>query len=495
MGGVRRLPLLILAGCVADGGDLLEPNRTPPLEITTEVLAPAHLQEPYEQILEAKGGEQPLVWSLDEGALPLGLTLTPDGVIEGAAAGSGTRFTVAVRDRAGQIAKKAFELDVEISAIAIVGSLPVGTLGQPFVAEMFARGGLGGYTWHSNGTLPAGLSFQPAGAIARFEGTPSESGLFPFELGLEDRSGATIERALVFEVTAPGIVIVITDLPPGRVGVAYEGLVETDLGSETEYGWVAVDLPPGLGIDVGGTPHTTISGIPTGGGTFSSAVSVVDFATGHRAETQLEIQISDLRISTADLPPAAACTTYEARIETELGIEPITFSGTAPPGFTVDSDGVLRGFSLSAGQHPVSITATDATGNSDTKTFQLTIGPEPEDATRWLIVSGHFGNGVREDVLIDVCAPDADPDAADPPPALDALGRHGGVRRTAHRHDGAVRRRADRALRHRRSAGAAPHGDEGEPALAAERAGRRLRHHVRRSLARVSRQRHDAAVV
>jgi hypothetical protein len=56
----------------------------------------------YSQTLAATGGNGTLVWSLDSGSLPAGLSLSSGGVISGTPTGTGTsNFTVRVADSDG----------------------------------------------------------------------------------------------------------------------------------------------------------------------------------------------------------------------------------------------------------------------------------------------------------------------------------------------------------------------------------------------------------
>lgn len=70
-----------------------------PLAITTSLLPPLVLGQPYAAELRATGGTPPLHWRLREGRLPRSLTLDAQGRITGAPLEAGTyHFTVEVRD-------------------------------------------------------------------------------------------------------------------------------------------------------------------------------------------------------------------------------------------------------------------------------------------------------------------------------------------------------------------------------------------------------------
>lgn len=82
------------------------------LAITTDALPDAPIAAPYEFTLEAKG-DGPFTWSIAEGELPAGLTLSEAGVLSGTAnAESAAAITFSVRDSANFVHTRALELKV-----------------------------------------------------------------------------------------------------------------------------------------------------------------------------------------------------------------------------------------------------------------------------------------------------------------------------------------------------------------------------------------------
>jgi Putative Ig domain len=85
---------------------VVEPPPPEPLNITTQAVASANTDQPYNFQLETKGGRRPLVWSLVRGQLPEGLSLSSGGVISGMAKTAGVySFTVQVADSFAQQAQ------------------------------------------------------------------------------------------------------------------------------------------------------------------------------------------------------------------------------------------------------------------------------------------------------------------------------------------------------------------------------------------------------
>ncbi len=88
------------------------------VEITTASPLPdAVLSTPYNQALAATGTTGTVIWSLASGSLPVGLTMSQDGVISGTPEASGvSNFTVSILDGGGASCQKAFQLTVTVVA-------------------------------------------------------------------------------------------------------------------------------------------------------------------------------------------------------------------------------------------------------------------------------------------------------------------------------------------------------------------------------------------
>ncbi|MBQ7593782.1 MAG: putative Ig domain-containing protein, partial [Synergistaceae bacterium] len=150
------------------------------LAITTEAYLPnGTAGESYSQRFEVKGAAaNSVIWSADANLLPVGLTLTSDGLLSGVPSEPGdSAFTVYVSADNAK-AEKAMRLTIDsFSAVPITtASLVSGKVGQEYLAEL--RTPLDGVLWsHVRGTLPPGLTLSSLGIIS---GTPTEAGTFKF---------------------------------------------------------------------------------------------------------------------------------------------------------------------------------------------------------------------------------------------------------------------------------------------------------------------------
>ncbi len=94
-------------------------NGPSPLQVLTTSLATANWNTDYLATLKAAGGTPVYTWSVANGSLPPGLSLTDAGRISGLPTAAGTYgFTVRATDELGQISEQALSIAVESNKIA-----------------------------------------------------------------------------------------------------------------------------------------------------------------------------------------------------------------------------------------------------------------------------------------------------------------------------------------------------------------------------------------
>lgn len=192
----------------------------------------AMVAETYEEQIHCRGSFAPFVLSLTGGVLPTGLALTEDGLLEGAPLISGTfPVTFEALDSVGRI--DTFETVMEVSPSPTVHILTPrrlenGYLGAEYELTFSAEGGTGaGYTWTvTAGHLPAGLELLADGEVI---GTAEEWGEFVFRVHVADdhQPPHTGEALFAMAVDAP-VRFATTQLPAGRVGAAYRGVLTAE---------------------------------------------------------------------------------------------------------------------------------------------------------------------------------------------------------------------------------------------------------------------------
>ena len=262
------------------------------LVITTASLPDGQIGVPYSQTLQATGGVTPYTWSIDSGALPPGLSLSPStGVISGTPTTAGlSNFTVKVTDSQStpDTATKALSINIPADLVITTSSLPAGQIGVAYSQTLAASGGKTPYSWSLDaGTLPAGLSLSSGGVIS---GTPTTAGTSNFTVKVTDSQvpADTATKALSITIP-PDLVVTTSSLPDGQVGVVYSQTLAAT-GGVTPYSWslVSGSLPAGLSLSSGGV----ISGTPTTAGTSNFTVRVTDSQTpADTADKALSIAI------------------------------------------------------------------------------------------------------------------------------------------------------------------------------------------------------------
>jgi len=187
--------------------DLLLAIESATLQVTTSALDDGEAGVPYTFSLEASGGVEPYVWTIEAGALPGGLTLSEDGVLSGTPGQFGlfpVRYRVEDADGAFATRELVLSIDTPAQALAIVtgNSLPEGRTNEGYLAQIEASGGTTiDYSWSvTSGNLPTGLSLEAEGTPSTFLlGFPTQTGSFDFTITVEDSGGQTASRA--FDLT------------------------------------------------------------------------------------------------------------------------------------------------------------------------------------------------------------------------------------------------------------------------------------------------------
>ncbi|MCC7382678.1 MAG: putative Ig domain-containing protein, partial [Deltaproteobacteria bacterium] len=193
----RELRLEILS----QGRILLEPTPLPP----------GTLGEPYQGAISAAGGTPPLVFALESGALPRGLSLSDDGQISGLPEEVG-RFTMVVSVRDAETTSPAdlgsYNLLIQDRPLLVVTTetLPTAHRGEAYEAVIESARGTAPVRWRiSEGSLPAGIAAEEVAASGtlRLHGTPEATEVAAFEVEVVDAVGRRATRVLALEVAPP----------------------------------------------------------------------------------------------------------------------------------------------------------------------------------------------------------------------------------------------------------------------------------------------------
>jgi hypothetical protein len=250
----------------------------PGLQIENESLQAATVGQAYSETLTAKqvtslnspptGSEVQASWSVESGALPPGLALSPQGSLTGTpTAEGGWRFVIRAQG-GGTLDSKEYSLIVRqpLSVKSPFGPArpPSSEVGIRLAKTFTAAGGAGPYKWSiASGTLPAGTRLNAdTGVVA---GIPQAAGAFAFNVAATDSEGRVTTTGAALTV-APRLTIRTRRLKPGKVGNPYQSKLAT-LGGVQPVKWSIVrgKLPRGLRLS---KTTGTIAGTPRQSGTF-----------------------------------------------------------------------------------------------------------------------------------------------------------------------------------------------------------------------------------
>ena len=243
------------------GGDLTTPT------ITTASLRDAEEGSPYSTTLKGRASNDgALTWTVSDGSLPKGLTLSEAGVLSGTPEKAGTStFTVSLSEEGvKEPAAKKFTLKVRgLQPKINTTSLPDGSVGKPYSIPLKGQAVKGGtLSWSvSEGSLPKGLALKNG----EITGTPTEAGRSTFTVSLTEKgvTEAATQRLSITVKDAQKPVIQTTSLPDATAGKPYYAVLSGTGYNEGTLSWSLSEgaLPDGLTLasDTGaisGTPGT-----------------------------------------------------------------------------------------------------------------------------------------------------------------------------------------------------------------------------------------------
>ena len=348
----------------------------------------------YAQTIRVVGGALPYTAVKVAGELPAGLTFNPATLLlSGTPVENGFSPEFAFTDANNET----YRVTENLQVIGGGSTITIGTnrdlgnvaIGSPYSTQLFACCA-GSYTYSIvNGTLPPGLSLSAGGLLS---GMPATAGLYTFLIRAADAANAANYGQRQFTlrvVSGPLLRITTTSLPSGNVGSPYNQVLQATGGAGALTWMLAFGqyLPPGLSLAANGT----ISGTPAGTGQYTLTVAVADSAGQVVARPFIvsmypAIEPARIEITSPVEPIYDLGSVVPAQYTCENAV---TCTGSVPSGAALDT--------TTPGLHTLTVTATDAAGNTTEATarYGVSLGScvAPfEGATAWLP-----GDGTAED--------------------------------------------------------------------------------------------------
>ncbi len=362
-------------GCYGENSYTLQINCQS-LSITPATLNPATTGSVFSQTLTLNGGSGQINWTITAGSLPNGVSLGQGtGQLSGTPTVSGTyNFNVrATINSTGCYVEQAYTWTINCPTITVnPTTINSGKLGVPYSQQFTQAGGSGNVTWSlSSGPLPNNLTLSNAGLLS---GTPISSGTFPIVVRATDAYGCYGERNYVLNIgLCPTITITPGSLPSGLIGTNYNTSLTASGGAGTYNFTYNGNLPNGVTL----SPTGTLSGTPTVVGSYNFIVTATDQSGCSGTQAYTLIICSVISVNPTTLPGGVVGTNYSQNLNAVGGNFPhnFTFSGTLPTGLTLSNEGLLTGIPTQAGSFNFTVTATDTSSCTGSRSYSVTISP------------------------------------------------------------------------------------------------------------------------
>ncbi|HET8925758.1 MAG TPA: kelch repeat-containing protein [Candidatus Acidoferrum sp.] len=250
---------------------------------------------PYTQMLLEHGGVGVVTWTLASGALPTGITLSPNGVLQGTPTAVGTfTFTVNVVDSStpAKTTSATFILSVNAPAPVITGVTPT-PLPAPTTAGVSFTGTfvISGQNFQGAVVTTDGPLLLTGSATVNANGTSISQGYLigccapqqgqVFHLFVNTPGGSASVTDTI--ALTPPLAITTTTLPNGTVGTPYAFGISSSGGLQpVSFSVTSGTLPTGLTLASNGS----ITGTPTAAGLFTFTITATDSSSAPQTASQ-----------------------------------------------------------------------------------------------------------------------------------------------------------------------------------------------------------------
>ncbi len=409
---------------ITAGDSYKDPSEAEDMAITGDLPTGRRINESYSGSVSLTGYDDSTVWSIVDGSLPPGLSLSGGRYgcdIRGIPNTGGTyRFTLRATASRNVYVERQFVIKINASPfeaedMSITDNFTTNKMiNESYSSYVHLNGYTDNVTWTlAEGTLPPGLSLRSGNYYIELYGIPNTGGTYTFTLRATDSRNSYVERPFTVKINDTPFeaedMSITGDFTTGtRINDSYYGQVNVN-GYEGNVYWTLADgaLPDGLSLRPSGST-AYIRGIPNKGGTYTFTLRATDSRNAY-IERQFLIKINDTPYKddgmsiTGDFDTGKNVSeSYYSYVFASSYAGSIYWthvSGALPDGLSLRPDGryaYIRGIPNKPGTYKFTLRATDTRNAYTEREFSITInGDEPSapSSTDDMILSGAFPDG------------------------------------------------------------------------------------------------------
>ncbi|MEI8025144.1 MAG: putative Ig domain-containing protein [Pseudomonadota bacterium] len=341
------------------------------LSIASQTIPAPSAGSPYVAAISVSGGTPPYAYSISNGSLPSGLSLsTSSGVISGTPAystkGSAYLFTVQVTDTTNLTTSGSYPGFVGSYTTAISPStLPTAIPSANYNGFISTTGGQAPYIYSlTSGTLPSGLALNASTGVISGTVAESEAGLTR-NFTIKSVDANNVQTSTAYALTTDNFTVNITNssLANATEGSAYSNSSTslTATGGSGPYTFQYTgSLPSGIGLTSSGAffgTAATNSGAMSPGTNYTIYVRARDSNNNVSATVPLILTtiVSVPSVTSATPTAAVLGSAYSYTLTASGGRGPYSFAvtaGSAPAGLSLATSGLMSGIASVANTCP-----------------------------------------------------------------------------------------------------------------------------------------------
>ena len=351
------------------------------ITVTNPATNSGTINTPFTQTFTAGNTIGAVLFTLNSGTLPAGMSLSSGGVLSGIPTQTGSfSITVKATDANGCFGISVpYNFTINCQVITVTNpATTTGTAGTAFSQTFTQSGGFGATTFAIiSGTLPTGMTFHAASGV--LDGTPTQTGSFPLVIKATDANGCSGTGATyTLVIGCQTITVTNPATTTGTAGTAFSQTFTQSGGiGATTFAVFSGTLPTGMTLH----PATgVLDGTPTQTGSFSLVIRATDSnnCTGNGATYTLVIGCQTITVTNPATSTGTAGSPFGQTFTESGSIGGATFSlnsGSLPAGLTLSSGGVLSGTPTQTGSFSITVKVTDSNGCTGVgATYTLVIG-------------------------------------------------------------------------------------------------------------------------